>query len=141
MPNNFLKEIGDGNRSSNIKKNIITYFIDNGNSTITELSKELNMSIPTTTKFVNEMCSKGYLDEYGKLETNEGRRPNLYGINPDSGFFVGVDMKKFSIDLGLMNFKGDMVERKEAIPYQSDNTPEALENCAILYRNLLKDLK
>lgn len=139
MPNNFIKEIGEGNRDSNIKKNIITYFIDNGNSTITELSKELNLSIPTTTKFVNEMCSKGYLNEFGKLETNEGRRPNLYGINPDSGFFVGVDIKKFSIDLGLMNFKGDMVERQEGIPYQSENTPEALETlCRIIQKFIHK---
>lgn len=139
MPNNFIKEIGEGNRNSNIKKNIITYFIDNGNSTITELSKELNLSIPTTTKFVNDMCSKGYLNEFGKLETNEGRRPNLYGINPDSGFFVGVDIKKFSIDLGLMNFKGDMVERREGIPYQSGNTPEALETlCQIIQKFIHK---
>lgn len=127
MAQKFFKEIGEGNKTSKTKRHIISYLIDNGNATITDLSKELNMSIPTTTKFVNEMCASGYLDEYGKLETGEGRRPNLYGLNAESGYFIGVDVKKFSISIGLMNFKGDLVEHDENIDFKSENTSEALD--------------
>ena len=41
-----------------------------------------------------------------------GRYPSLYGLNPESGYFIGVDIKKFPINIGLINFKGDMVELK-----------------------------
>ena len=57
------------------KKKILKYFVTNGNSTIQELAKEINLSIPTITKAVGELQNMGYVNEYGKQETGEGRRP------------------------------------------------------------------
>ena len=57
------------------KKRIITHYIYNGSSTITDLSKELDLSVPTVTKFISEMCDDGYINDYGKLETSGGRHP------------------------------------------------------------------
>mgnify|MGYP000715448790 CR=1 FL=1 len=34
------------------------------------LAKELDLSVPTTTKFINEMCEDNYINDYGKLETS-----------------------------------------------------------------------
>lgn len=116
------------NKSQLVKSQILRYYINNGSTTITDLSKELNLSIPTTTKLVNEMCKAGFVKEYGKLDTNEGRRPNLYGVNPESGYFVGVDIKHNSLDLGLMNFQGKMVSLSANEPYCFENTPEALDD-------------
>lgn len=122
MNQHFLKEIEIGSKSAQVKKRIITYYIYNGSSTIPDLAKELDLSIPTVTKFIGEMCEDGYLNDYGKLETSGGRHPNLYGLNPDSGYFIGVDIKRFSVNIGLMNFKGDMVELKMDVPYQFENS-------------------
>ena len=101
-----------GSKNALIKKRIITYYIYNGSSTIPDLSKELDLSIPTVTKLIGEMFDEGYINDYGKLETSGGRHPHLYGLNPQSGYFIGVDIKKFSINIGLINFKGDMVVLK-----------------------------
>ncbi len=68
--------------------------------------KELDLSVPTITKFIGEMCDDGYINDYGKLETSGGRHPNLYGLNPESGYFWGVDIKRFAVNIGLINFKG-----------------------------------
>lgn len=133
MEHRLLKEIEMGSKSALTKKRIITYYIYNGSATITDLSKELDLSVPTVTKFINEMSEDGYINDYGKLETSGGRHPNLYGLNPESGYFIGVDVKKFSLNIGLINFKGDMVEEKNDIPYKFENNPEALENlCGII---------
>lgn len=113
----LLKEIEMGSKNALLKKRIITHYIYNGSSTITDLSKELDLSVPTVTKFISEMCDDGYINDYGKLETSGGRHPSLYGLNPESGYFIGVDIKKFAINIGLINFKGDMVELKMNIPY------------------------
>lgn len=127
MSQALLKEIEIGSKNALIKKKIITHYIYNGNSTITELSKELDLSVPTVTKFINEMYDDGYINDYGKLETSGGRHPSLYGLNPESGYFVGVDIKQFAINIGLMNFKGEMIDQKYNIPYRFKNTPEALD--------------
>ena len=55
MPHLLLKEFEKGSKNSLIKKRIITHYIQNGCSTITELSKELDLSVPTVTKFIDEM--------------------------------------------------------------------------------------
>src|SRR3712207_9029471 len=100
MTNLFEKE--KDNKNIVLKSNILGYFIQNGNATINDLAKEFNLSIPTMTKIIGEMSTSGYVIEYGKLETGEGRRPNLYGLNPDSGYFIGVDIKQKSLNIGLM---------------------------------------
>ena len=97
MSLHLLKQIEKGSKNALVKKKIITHYFYNGSSTITDLSKELDLSIPTVTKLITEMVNDGYIDDYGKLETNGGRHPNLYGLNPESGYFIGVDIKRFAI--------------------------------------------
>lgn len=129
----LLQEIERGTKSALIKKNIINYYIQNGSSTITELSKELDLSIPTVTKLIGEMYDDGYINDYGKLETTGGRYPNLYGLNPESGYFIGVDIKQFAVNIGMINFKGDMIDLTMGVSYQMENTPEALNRlCNII---------
>ncbi|MBQ9073100.1 MAG: ROK family transcriptional regulator, partial [Muribaculaceae bacterium] len=110
MTRTLLKEIENGSKSALTKKRILSYYIHNGNSTITDLSQALDLSVPTVTKFIGEMCESGYLSEYGKLERSGGRYPSLYGLNPASGYFIGVDIKRHSLNIGLINFNGEMVE-------------------------------
>ncbi len=141
MKHELITEIDKGNKNSILKKRIITHYIYNGSSTITDLAKELDLSIPTVTKIINEMCEDGYIDDYGKLETNGGRHPNLYGLNPTSGYFIGVDIKKFAINIALINFKGDMIELKMNQPYKFENTQEALEDLCQLISNFIKSLE
>lgn len=138
MKQHLLKEIEIGSKNALLKKRIITHYIYNGSSTITDLSKELDLSVPTVTKFISEMCEDGYINDYGKLETSGGRHPSLYGLNPESGYFIGVDIKKFSINIGLINFKGDMVDIKMNIPYRFENTPAALEELCRLVEDFIQ---
>lgn len=72
MKERLLEEIQKGSKGAVMKKHIITYLIYNENSTITDLAKDMDLSIPTVTKIIDEMHEQGYIDEYGKLETNGG---------------------------------------------------------------------
>lgn len=140
MNQHLLKEIELGSKSAILKKKIITHYIYNGSSTITDLSKELDLSVPTVTKFISEMCEEGYINDYGKLETTGGRYPNLYGLNPESGYFIGVDIKRFAINIALINFKGDMMELKMNIPYNFENSVGGLNELCKLITNFIKKL-
>ena len=121
-----------------MKKKIITHYIYNGSSTITDLAREMDLSVPTVTKFIDEMCEEGYINDYGKLETSGGRHPSLYGLNADSGYFVGVEVRQFSINLGLINFKGDVVQLKMNVPFKAKNTPESLDELCKLIKHFLQ---
>lgn len=134
MPqHHLLLEIARGAKSAVTKKRIITYYMYNRSSTIPDLAKELDLSVPTVTKFIMEMCEDGFIVNYGKLETGEGRPPTLYGLNADSGYFVGVDVRKTDVNIGLMNFTGDIIDERVHIPFQLVNTPEALDTlCSLI---------
>lgn len=140
MKQHLLKEIEAGSKNALFKKRIITHYIYNGSSTITDLAKELDLSIPTVTKFICEMCDDGYINDYGKLETSGGRYPSLYGLNPESGYFIGIDIKKFAINIGLINFKGDMIELKMNVPFKFENTQESLEELCKLTLKFIKEV-
>ncbi len=139
MNQQLLKEIEKGSKNALLKKKIITHYIYNGSSTLTDLSKEMDLSVPTITKLIGEMCDDGYINDYGKLETSGGRHPSLYGLNPESGYFIGVDIKHFSINIGLINFKGEMVELKMDIPYLFENSREGMERLCLLIQNFINN--
>lgn len=127
MKERLLEEIQKGSKGAVMKKHIITHLIYNENSTITDLAKDMDLSIPTVTKIIDEMHEQGYIDEYGKLETNGGRHPILYGLNTDSGYFVGVDVTWNSINIGIINFKGEVLKLQMGIPFERRDTLECID--------------
>lgn len=136
---NLLLEIARGAKSAFTKKRIITYYMYNRSSTIPDLAKELDLSVPTVTKFIAEMCEEEFIVNYGKLETGEGRPPTLYGLNADSGYFIGVDVRKTDVNIGLMNFTGDIIDEQLNIPFHLVNTPEALNTLCGLILAFIED--
>lgn len=127
MVHKLIEGLGNGTKNMLTQKRIITYLMHNHLSTIPDLAKDIDLSIPTVTKFVMELVEEGYIINYGKQETSEGRPPNLYGLNPDSAYMVGVDIKAFCLNIGLMNFTGDMVDIQMGIECRLDNTLESLD--------------
>ncbi|MDD2436878.1 MAG: ROK family transcriptional regulator [Massilibacteroides sp.] len=140
MAAKFLSSADDTSRSTLLKKKIIHYYIANGDATIAELCKELNLSIPTMTKLIGELQDDGYIVDFGKQETSGGRKPSLYGLNPTSGYFIGVDLLRDRINLGAFDFKGDKVQIEEGIPYTLENTPEALEALCVCIEKFVANL-
>ena len=108
-------------------KRIIAYYLNNSTSTIPELSKELNLSVPTIAKVIAEMCEDGYIVNCGKMDTGKGGSSVIYGLAPDSGYFIGVDLMSNGLNLGLMNFKGELVKLDMDVPYQYRNSQEGLD--------------
>ena len=123
----FLEEVRMGIRSASLKKDIICYYINNGDNTLADLGKELNLSVPTVTKLVGELIDDGIVMDFGKLETPGGRRPNVYGLNESSGYFIGVDITHSHVNIGLINFKGELIDEKIRIPFAEELPQERFE--------------
>lgn len=140
MKHTLIDELELGSRSALLKINIIRYYVNNGENTLAELGKEMDLSVPTVTKLVGELIDEGYVLDFGKQETNGGRRPNIYGVNPDSGYFVGVAIKRFRINIALINFKGDMMESKMDIPFAYENTLESFDKLCVIINDFVDHL-
>lgn len=131
----LLNEIEKGSKSAQSKKRIIAYHMKHGNATIPDLAKRLGLSIPTVSKLVDEMTDAGLIREGGKIETGGGRHPNTYGLNPESCYFVGVDIKNNSVSLGLMDFGGSVIEKQLDVSFESSNSVDSLSQlCGIIDR-------
>lgn len=141
MIQKLTEGLGSGTKNTLNQKRIITHLMHNHSSTIPDLAKDIDLSIPTVTKFVMELVDEGYIINYGKQETSEGRPPNLYGLNPDSAYMVGVDIKTFCLNIGLMNFTGDMVDLQMGIDCRLNNTPECLEELTLHINNFIEKHK
>lgn len=140
MKERLLEELQKGSKGAVMKKHIITYLIYNENSTITDLAKDMDLSIPTVTKVVDEMYEQGYIDEYGKLETSGGRHPILYGLNTDSAYFVGVDVTWNCVNIGIINFKGDILKLQMGIPFERKDTLECIDELCRHIQNFTNSL-
>ncbi len=57
------------NKVALTKKTIVRFYVNNGSSTLAELAKELDLSIPTTTKLVGELIEEGVIQDFGKQGT------------------------------------------------------------------------
>ncbi|AKD05366.1 ROK family transcriptional regulator [Pontibacter korlensis] len=142
----FLEELGGENitgvayKNVNQKKSIISYFANIGNATIAELCKELNLSAPKVTNLVNDLITDGLVQDYGKIESTGGRKPNLYGLTPDSGFFLGVDVKNHSINIGLTDLQKNLVKIEEHYPYKLSNDEKSLKDLCSIINMFIKDL-
>ena len=80
---------GITHKNSIIKRNIIAHMAVNGECTLSELTKELHISVPTITKLVQELVDENIVTDLGKVETPGGRRPNIFGLANSAIYFAG----------------------------------------------------
>jgi glucokinase-like ROK family protein len=147
MTSSHLFEIfSDDNTSGVIYKNkslkrlIINQLDKVGKTTITELSKELNISVPKITSLVNELTEDGLIKDNGKFDSTGGRRASVYGLVSDACFFVGVDVKRNYINLGLLDFKKHLITSKEKVSFKLENTPECFNALLIIIKSFINEL-
>lgn len=140
MSKNFLLSTEGSSKNTTLKKRILQYLISAGDSSIADICKEIELSVPTVTKLVVDLLEDGYIRDSGKLDTSGGRRPNIYGLNPESGYFVGVDVQRTKIKLALLDFSGRFVDEESELPYNLENTPEALEKLCSAIETYLVNL-
>lgn len=87
----------------NNKKRIIKLIYKKGELTKQEISKELNISIPTTINNVNELIKEGIVEEAGVADSTGGRKPVIVKFIPNARFSFGVEIKPNYVRVILMN--------------------------------------
>ena len=141
MVDSFLRQAEEGNKTALLKRQLIGYYITGGDFSITDLSHEMNLSVPTITKLVSELIEDGFVHDFGKQGTAGGRRPNIYGLNPYAGYFVGVDIKQDVITLAMLNFKGQVVDTRDAVPFLMEDESQSLDKLCDIINDFISGSK
>ena len=146
-PQHILSKVFNNDNSSGVAlknkilKGLIFKFLDQTESaSINEISKEINISVPKTTSLITELIEEGLISDYGKFDSTGGRKANLYGLIGDAGFILGVDVKKYYINIGILNFKKQLINQKSKIAFKLDNTAESLNQLIQIIQNFIKEV-
>src|SRR5690606_22009838 len=92
-----------------LKKKIIQFLDKKGNATINEIGSRLKTSSPKVNNLIQELMESQLVADLGKVETGVGRRPQIFGLLSSSIYFLGVDVSNHKLEIGLVNFKEEMV--------------------------------
>ena len=104
-------------KNSIIKQRILELCVNSGDFSMADLARDLNSSIPTVTKIVGELIDDGWLEDLGKKGSASGRRPSIFGLNADAGYFVGVDLERNHANIMAMDFKGQVLSCNEGVDF------------------------
>ena len=133
MNRNFFSETDSKNAA--LKRQIIKLCIDSGSYSIADLSSRINASVPTVTKLINELIDEGFIQDLGKQGTSGGRRPSIYGLNPNAGFFIGVDIARQHFHIAICDFKGQLIDFIQDIEFVLEDNPEAFRSLCQMIRS------
>ncbi|MCR5019242.1 MAG: ROK family transcriptional regulator [Bacteroidales bacterium] len=137
MRNTFLDQ--KHSKNSSLKKTILRICIENGEQSIGSLSERLDSSVPTVTKLIQELMDDGFMVDLGKQGSAGGRRPSVYGLNPDAGYFVGVDVRNTHVGFAVTDFKGNLICFQDDIPFVMEKTEESVREIAASVRRFFSD--
>lgn len=122
-----------------LRQSIVKRLLSTGNATIAELGADLQSSVPTVTKAVNELLIEEYVIDMGKITNSGGRRPSLYSINPTCAYFLGIEVGRSSLSIGLQNIKNEFVSLELGISFVLENTQESLLELCSLINTFIED--
>jgi predicted NBD/HSP70 family sugar kinase len=137
----FLKDIEEfnvQNRQFAQKRKIVSLLNKSEQPlTIPSICQRVKLSIPTGTKLINELFEDGVIVEAGKLETESGRRPLLYRVDPGYAYAIGVVILLKGISFSIFNLSMEKVFGCEKSSFVLENTPECLEEVIAFFRESL----
>lgn len=113
-----------------LKRKIILALATEGDCTIADLSRILNVSNPTITKLISELIADGYVRDLGKIETGGGRRPCAFGLVSDSGYFLGVNVLDDSLWFGVIDLNKNTITVKKDVPFAYSTPTQFTDNLA-----------
>ena len=87
-----------------------------------ELARITGLTRAAISIIVDELMDRNIIIETGTGEVDLGRKPVILDINPSSFYIIGLDISRAHYSIGLVNMKGQVVEKKRT-PLQHQMNP------------------
>lgn len=128
MLEQFRKEADDHSVKGTIRNNILSHVMNNGSFTIAEIASGTGYSLTTVSKYVSEMLENGVINEIERVSLHtKGRRTVRYGLDLNSYYFLGIDMRTFILNIALSDFAGNIIKIERCQDFRFQNSYETLD--------------
>ncbi len=128
---------GISHKNSIIKRNIIAFMAVNGETTLSDLTKELHISVPTITKLVQELVDENIVTDLGKVETPGGRRPNVFGLANSAIYFAGVNVGRDNMSYMITDLQNNIIKEAYDSEFELIDRPQCLEKICANIENFI----
>lgn len=127
-------------KKNNKRSRIVSYVMNNENTSKVEISKKLNMSMPTVLSNVNELLGSGVLLETGEYASTGGRKAKSIGINPGCRYAMGIRITANHVGMTLINMRSELEKTDRVRMKFSQETSYCVE-LASLAKKFLEDME
>lgn len=115
-------------RHNKLKIGILEHLYRNGPMTLYDLSHLVDTSIPTVSKLVLELINKDVIKDLGIGESSGGRKPNLFGLKPNSYYILSIKISKNSLEMALTNIANEIRGKIYTEEIETTNNPDLFES-------------
>jgi len=128
--------------SKDIKLNrrILSIMSEKKELTVNDISEALNISSPKAGELLSKLVEEKLIMVSGKQSVGPGRKATLYSLGRDNCYFLGVEIKKYKINIGLMGFDKSIVKSKLDIPFLYQEEGESLKEIILIINNFLNEI-
>lgn len=98
---------------TNNKKRIINLLSKERELTKLDISRKLDISVPTVTTIVGELRDEGIVEEAGMATSTGGRKPVIIRFLPDSRYSIGIDLGRNYIRAVLTDLDSKIIEDRQ----------------------------
>ena len=121
-----------------LKKRIIQLLYLEGNKSIPDIGRATGMSIPTITRTITELIEEGLVLDNGIGASIGGRKPNLYLLNAEARYVLGIDMGRFSTHIAILNLNRQIVSNEGIIELELEHDEKIVEKIYQKFKEVVK---
>lgn len=103
---------------------VISTLRKNGSASKADLARSMGLTLQTLTRIVDDLESRGLIEKTGRRSQGVGQPSNIYHINPNCLYSVGIKLGRQNLEFVLSNFGGELLH-KQTVDFSS-LTPEIL---------------
>lgn len=118
------------------KKSILKLLAQERELTKLEISRKLDISVPTVTTIVGELLGEGLVEEAGMATSTGGRKPVIIRFLPESRCSIGINLEKNHIRAVITDLDGKILDDNKVF-LRSINKITVIEDIKKLIMDLL----
>ncbi len=99
-----------------------------GNNTASNICQLVGISLPTVNLLLTDLLEENIVIKEGRGQSQGGRKPDLYGLAPDSFYILGMDLSRYEAKAALYNTKNEKVTKIKTVKLPLNNEASTLDS-------------
>ncbi len=116
--NRGIHSLGVEQKKVYLKKQVLKTLYFKGPQSNADLAKSLKLSAPNITGLISGLIEDELVTDLGQGGSSGGRRPNIYGLEADGFYLIGINIGLYRTGISIFNSHNDEIGEREYFPYR-----------------------